>query len=66
MFVTGLLDNVALVPQAVVNGLLFVMPEWINARVFVSLLLALGSGVCWGLLELRWSAWTVSVSVERH
>jgi hypothetical protein len=55
-----------LLPSIVVNGLLFVMPKWVNAQVFVSALAILVVGVSWGVFELRWSAFTLSVTLREQ
>lgn len=54
-----------LLPNIVVNGLLFIMPKWFNAQVFVSLLGVLVVGISWVVMEIRWSAYTVSVSIKK-
>ncbi|WP_436910742.1 arylsulfotransferase family protein [Halosimplex marinum] len=67
---TGLFEGVVgffkgLLPSLVVNGLLFVMPVWMNAQIFLSLVGALLVLAVWAALELYWSRWYVAVDAGR-
>lgn len=45
----------ALVPASVVNGLVFVLPPWMDFFEFGAALLLVGSLLVWVVLELRWT-----------
>lgn len=44
-----------LLASLVVNGLLFVMPVWVNAQIFLDALGTLAILAIWAALEVYWS-----------
>jgi len=59
---TGIRQSVKeLVPSSVLNGLIFVLPAWMDFTEFVAAFVLVGIVVIWIILELRWSE-TISVS----
>jgi hypothetical protein len=53
-------------PPLAINGLIFLLPTWVTV-VDLLVLLALGSVVCvWVALELTWSPYSITFSIERR
>jgi len=55
-----------LFPSIVENALLFVLPAWVNAQIFLSGVAVLLGALVWGGVELYWSSWTIEFGVTRR
>jgi hypothetical protein len=55
----------AVVPSKIVNGILFVLPQWAAWWHVPLLMVALADLGLWGYLEFRWSEWELQSPVHR-